>query len=92
MKIFELNPIDPSARHWEASHYCGRLLIRAESEGSARSLAHVRLQKTVSKPYNGEQPYPPWRHADLVSCVVVTDSGYDDDGDKGILEPVEYSD
>jgi hypothetical protein len=87
MPIWELKPLDTRDPNWEASSYCGRAVVRARDESTARAVAEKAFGvKTRFPPGEGVKA-PPWKRAALVSAEVVQDPHYDAEGPAEILYP-----
>lgn len=87
MPIWELKPLDDRDPNWEASSYCGRVIVRARDENTARAAAEQAFGvKTRFPPGEGVKA-PPWKRAGLVSAEVLQDSQYDAEGPIEILYP-----
>lgn len=88
MRLWKLEPIDPSDRNWAASTFHGEVVVRAEDEQRARRLA-ARAYGIATQHTPGEEVrIVPWDYAKLVTSVLVdpTDD-YAEDGEAEIVAP-----
>jgi hypothetical protein len=85
MKIYRLSIVDQKSHHLEASTTKEDIWVRADSEDQARDLAGDEFC-IATEPHIGEDTkFCPWRHADVSSCIEITDSTYSIDGPPQIL-------
>jgi hypothetical protein len=70
VNVYELKPLDLRSPCWRASTWKGSIIVAAEDEKTARTLATLNFAIATEKRSPAEEvPYPPWRHSDLVSCA-----------------------
>ena len=87
MPLWALLPLDSADPSWEASTYCGRVVVRAAGEEAARGKAEAAFGvKTRFKPGAGIKP-PPWKRPQLVSARVIRDPRYEPEGPTEVLYP-----
>ena len=85
--IFKLVPMDLQSDHWRASIYCGKVIVRAESEERARHLAQSEFGIFPQLDYSKSTPLYPWHEQDLIQCLVIEDPSYPESVVSGILYP-----
>lgn len=87
MPLWELLPIDSADPSWEASTYCGKVIVRAAGEAAARAQAEMAFGvKTRFNPGAGLKP-PPWKRPQLASARVIRDRRYESEGPPEVLYP-----
>ena len=91
MRIWRLKALRPSSSHWRASSYQGNVIVRAETEASARYLATQAFWMATEIIPGKEVAVNPWSHSSLVAAEVLEGSRYDPDGDEEILYPLATS-
>jgi len=88
MHIWKLLPQDVSALDWEASTYCGIVIVRAKCEEEARLCATQRFGVATKRdPMREDLRLNPWTQSALVSCEELISSDYPKTGDAKVLEP-----
>lgn len=87
MKIWKLIPINTDPEIWRSSKPIDEMIIRANSENDARDMACALYSPHVEAPLLHDIPGCPWGMGDVVSCNMVTNSGYPDEGEPEILFP-----
>lgn len=74
MNIYKLTPIDLSSHHWKASIFRGEIIIRAENEDRARTIATNALWIATPAISGALKLYNPWGRLgafpSAVSCWV----------------------
>ena len=87
MPLWELLPLDSADPSWEASTYCGRVVVRAAGEEAARKRAATAFGvKTRFKPGTAIKA-PPWKRPQLASARVITDPRFESEGPPEVLYP-----
>ena len=91
MPLYHLTPISPKDPNWRTSVHRDVAVVRAGSEGQARSLASAAFDTTLapSSP-GGKIATPLWRHPHAVRAEVIQDRRYGSEGPAVILEPWGY--
>ena len=91
MKIYKLTPLDLSNHHWKASIFRGEIIIRAENEDRARTIATNALWIATPAISGALTLYNPWeRLGGLSECCKLLGSDFNEDGEEAILSPSEY--
>lgn len=91
-RIWKLIPVDPASRNWDASTYCGELIIRADSERRAREIATLTLLIATSRKLGEPIATNPWnRIVGEVTCERLLDTDFSENGLEAILYPAIHN-
>jgi hypothetical protein len=91
MPIWKLEPKHLDSLHWHASTYRGEVVVRATTEDAARNMA-TRAFGTGAVGQLGDPTLRnPWNQGELVTCIRMEDSGYDENGPDELLLPRHYA-
>ena len=87
MAVWQLTLIDLLDPDWEASSYCGWVLVRARSAAAARVLAAKSFTVATRFPPSGSMKAPPWTRPFLVKAERTEDARYPAKGPDEVLDP-----
>lgn len=87
MMIFKLTPTDVDSDDWNGSTYKGEVIVRAEDEQQARTLANMHFGLVRKQVRGADTPMAPWRLPELVTSETVDDWEGETDGKVAILYP-----
>lgn len=88
MAIWKLTPTARDLDDWRLSSYRGPVIVRAHDEDEARSTATSKFcQAAMRTTPLQDILLNPWRQSELVSCELLKDSGYAEDGPAEVLYP-----
>ena len=90
MEIYRLNPTTKSYAGWNHSMYRGELIVRAENETDARSIAYQTMIIGGEVRTGQSTVYCPWTHPEFVTCSAATDTAFSKDGRREVLSPPEW--
>ena len=90
--VWKLTPVDPASRNWDASTYCGELIVRADSERRAREIATLTLLIATSRKLGEPLAINPWnRIVGEVQCQRILDAEFPENGPEAILYPAIHN-
>ena len=87
MAIWKLEPVEPGDYNWRASQYVGPVFARAQDETDARGLASDAFGIAAGKLPGMGIPITPWRYDWLVTCELIEETEFDEEGPDTILGP-----
>lgn len=90
MPIWKLESVDQDSPQWETSYYNGPLVVRAHDESRAREIASQALQQMTRQRPRGDTLHPVWMNTKEVTCTLLENSDFDEEGPDAILDPPEY--
>ncbi len=90
MPIWKLEPADLSSEHWACSTHKGTIIVRAPDEKAARSAATSAFGIAATVPRSRETLFSPWEQANLVKCLRLHNSSFDENGPTEVLDPPQY--
>lgn len=91
MLLWQLTPVDPDDPDWEASSHCGKVVVRAPNEETARQEAERAYGvKTRFQPGTGVKA-PPWLRPALVTAERIADERFVPEGPTEILYPTQVA-
>ena len=70
--------------------YRGKLLVRAEDEDDARKIAQMTMEIHAEYRPGETMCVCPWRYLEFVSCVEVSNSGFNSTGRREVLRPPNW--
>lgn len=86
MNIWKLTPINIEHESWAHSRPHKTVIIRAESEVDARTIANGAFCTAIKLKSGRSVQYVPWSNSDLVACVaLMKDTDDANDGEQMIL-------
>jgi hypothetical protein len=88
MKIWRMEPQDLDNIQWQVSKFQGEVIIRAESEESARDALGYCFWKS-GQSGNANMAGPPWNRPNLVIASEYEGVEYSPQGEEEILSPPE---
>lgn len=86
MPVYRLVPTNPSDPEWQASTHRGEVVVRAGSEGRARSLAAAAFRRAVERREGELRLGSLWRQPYAVRVEVLRDARYPAEGPEGVLD------
>lgn len=88
MPMGKLEPHDLTSPRGAASTYTGVAIVRAPTEHAARDCAHEAFF-TMGEVIPGADTLlgTPWQFPEQIHCTKLTDSGYAEEGEPGVLDP-----
>ena len=87
MQIWKLTVIDAESPDWRASTYQGEVIVRADSEHSARMEATKAFAIATERKIGQDTAINPWGQKGLVACEPSESSEHTVEGEAGVLFP-----
>jgi len=90
MTIWKLTPTIKESPNWEASTYCGEVIVRASDEEEARQLATAAFVIAVEVKPGRSTIWIPWKDSSIVSCKPLRNSEHSEQGPPAVLSPQQH--
>ncbi len=87
MEIWRLKPIVLNSISWQASTYCGEVIVRAEGESQARQFATREFGIATKVKLAQSIRANPWKDPKIVSCELFDNPDYDRNGPATMFLP-----
>ena len=88
MSIWIIEALDPDDDCWKGFSHTGPVKVRASDDQGARNVAEVKFGPKFGPPPGEFHGNSPWQNHSHSSCNRLKNSGYEEDGDDELLEPL----
>jgi hypothetical protein len=85
--IWKLTPKVQNVPDWEASTYCGEVIVRACDQWEARQLATIEFTSAAKAGRAQRTRVNPWNDSNLVACQPIKDCEFTEHGSPSVLAP-----
>ncbi len=87
MEIWRLKPIVLNSTSWQASAYCGEVIVRARDESKARQFATREFGIATKVKLGQPMRSNPWNDPNIVSCELLDNPDYEKNGPATVFLP-----